>query len=76
MILDIVQGFPTPPPPNAYEILVGMSERKRSVWDLDEDGRREAPTAVRIVGRDQWQALVRTILQFRVPKMVGNLLTS
>jgi hypothetical protein len=47
-----------------------------SVRDLDEDGRRGAPTAVRIVGRDQWQALVHTILQFRVPKMVGNLLAS
>lgn len=47
--MDIVQGFPTPPPPNAYKILVGKSERKRSVGDLDADGRRAAFTAIRIV---------------------------
>jgi hypothetical protein len=57
---------------NAYRILVGKPEGKRSlgrprprwVYNIGWDGTDWIDLAQ---GRDQWKALVNTIMNFRVP---------
>jgi hypothetical protein len=64
---------------NAYNVLVGKHERKRPVerhwrrWedniriDLREVGWKGVDWIHRAQNRDQWRALVSTVMKFRVP---------
>jgi hypothetical protein len=67
---------------NAYRILVGKSEGKDHLEDLDIGGRIILEWISDRMGgidwidlaqdRDQWRALVNTVMNLRVPQNVGN----
>jgi hypothetical protein len=69
---------------NAYRILVGKPERKRTLgrvrrrWvdnikiDLRETGWNGIYWIDMAKDRDQWRALVKTVMNFRFLKMLGS----
>jgi hypothetical protein len=73
---------------NAYNILVGQSEgrltprrprrrRKNNIKiDLREVGWEDVDWIHLAQDRDQWRAVVNTVMNLRVPQKAGNLLTS
>jgi hypothetical protein len=73
-------------PRNAYRILVGKPEGKRPLgrprrrWvvnikmDLREVGWDARDWIELAQDRDQWRALVNTVMNLRVPKIAGNFL--
>jgi hypothetical protein len=72
---------------NAYNILVGIPERKRKLgrhrrrWknnirvDLKETRSEVADWIHLAQDRDQWRVLVNTVMNLRIPKKAGNFLT-
>jgi hypothetical protein len=68
----------------AYGILVGKPERKRSMriprrrWadNIKIDLREIGWGGMDWIDRDQWRALVNTVINFRVPQNVGKYLSS
>jgi hypothetical protein len=72
---------------NVYNILVGKPEGKRPLgrpWDRWEDNIRIDLREVELQSvdwmylaqdRDQWRALVNTVMNLRVPYKLGNILT-
>jgi len=74
---------------NAYKILAGKSERKkrplgrtRSIWEdnikmvLRKIGCEGVNRMHLAQDTDQWRAVVNTVMNFRVPKKAGIILTS
>jgi hypothetical protein len=72
---------------NSYTILVGKSERKRSLgrsrgrWennirtDLREGGWKNVDWIHLAQDRDQWQAPMNTVMGIRVSEKAGNFMT-
>jgi hypothetical protein len=72
---------------NVYNILVAKPEGKRPLgrprrrcddirMDLREIGWEDVDWIHLVEDRDQWRALVNTIMNHRVPRKAGNFLTS
>jgi hypothetical protein len=70
---------------NAYRILVGKSERKRTLerprhgWEYNSDDREVGWGGMDWIelaeDRDLWMALVNTVMNFRVQENVGKFLS-
>jgi hypothetical protein len=67
---------------NVYNNLVGKLEGKRPFgrpirrWEDHRDVRGGCGLEVPASGRDQWRALVNTVMIFWIPEKAGNFLTS
>jgi hypothetical protein len=68
---------------NAYKILVAKPERKRPAKDLGVDGRIigwiigwKGMDCIHLAqDRDQWRAVVKTVMKLRISLNAGNFLT-